>query len=276
MWSIYRTGGGNSSQHLIVLGLAENFGQEVGIDSGGIYELSYGYRDEFAHALISGNATRRLGATTMLVQYGSDYDRSGSDYLRQVVENFPADMLTRAYASAIRVIELPYHQKLALPQKEFLHVPHRLLVIRDRFQRALAPVWLLIVAAALFALTVKSVRIGLFVMLLVFYYRPTPRCSSASGTIFISNSSAWWALGFVVSLSRWTDSRRGRRRRQDMAGCAAAGARMDACGCPRGDFVGGHRCDPVDPPLRAAPISAGTSARAVRALPGGAARTRRP
>jgi hypothetical protein len=201
MWSIYRTGGGNSSQHLIVLGLGEPFSREVGVDSGGIYEVSYGYRDEFAHALISGNATRRLGATTSLRLYGPEYDRSGSDYLGEIARNFPADMLTRAYASAIRVIELPFNQKLMLPQNEYLHVPHSLLVIRDRFQRAMAPLWLLIVALSLFALTVISVRLGLVVMLLVFYLAAYPALQFGERHYFHLEFIGWWALGFVASAS---------------------------------------------------------------------------
>ena len=133
----------------------------------------------------------------MLVQYGPDYDRSGSDYLQQVVENFPADMLTRAYASAIRVIELPYHQKLMLPQKEFLHIPHWLLVDPRSFSaRAGAGL-----AADRRGGTVRAdgderahrpVRHCCWCSTC----RPTPRCSSASGTIFISNSSGGgrWVL----------------------------------------------------------------------------------
>ena len=201
MLSIYRTGGGNSTQHLIMLGLGEPFNQELGLDSGGAYEWGYGYRDEFAHAMISANATRRLGATTMLVQYGPEYDRSGSDYLQQVAENFPADMLTRAYASAIRVIELPYNQRLTQEHLEYLRLPRQVFVVRDRFQRALAPLWLPIVAAALFALTVMSVRIGLFVMALTFYLSAYPALQFGERHYFHLEFVGWWLLGFVVALS---------------------------------------------------------------------------
>ncbi len=144
-----------------LLGLGEPFNQELGI-AGNMYEWGYGYDDELAHAIISSNATRRLGATTFLPLYGPEYDRSGSDYLSQVVKNFPADMLTRAYASALRVVELPYNRKLLLPP-EYIQIYRPAQVLRLRFQRALAPVWLLFVAAALFMLTVWNIRIGFFV-----------------------------------------------------------------------------------------------------------------
>ncbi len=275
MWSIYRTGGGSSSQHLIILGLGEPFSDEVGIDAGGIYEVSYGYHDEFAHALISSNATRRLGATQMLAQYGPEYDRSGSDYLQQVAETFPADMLTRAYASAIRILELPYQQRLMLPQEEFLHIPHWILVVRDRFQRALAPVWLLIVAVTLFALSVMSLRIGLFVLMLVFYLSAYPALQFGERHYFHLEFIGWWALGFVVSLARGIDPRSTRRWGISMVGHAPATARLDASDCTDRDPVGGSGCRLADAAAPAPSIAAATPARGLRAISGCADRIRR-
>jgi hypothetical protein len=171
-----------------------------GLDSGGAYEWSYGYSDEFAHAIISANATRRLGATSFLQIYGPEYDRSGSDYLSQVARNFPADMVTRAYASAIRVIDLPFNQRLTQEHLEYLRLPRQVFVVRDRLQRALAPLWLPIVAAALFALTVMSVRIGLFVMTLTFYLSAYPALQFGERHYFHLEFVGWWLLGFVVSV----------------------------------------------------------------------------
>ena len=181
--------------------MSEPFSQELGVDSGGAYEWSYGYQDEFAHAMISANATRRLGATSFVPLYGPEYDRSGSDYLAQVARNFPADMLTRAYASAIRVIELPYNQKLMLPHVEYLRLPHEVFVVRDRFQRAMAPFWLAIVGLALFALSAISIRIGLFVSLLVLYLCAYPALQFGERHYFHLEFIGWWALGFVLSIA---------------------------------------------------------------------------
>jgi hypothetical protein len=199
MASIYRSGGGNSSQHLIVLGLGEPFNQELGVDSGGTYEWGYGYRDEFAHAMIAANATRRMGSTKFLPIYGPDYDRSGADLLSQVIDHFPADMLTRAYASAIRVLELPYNQRLMLPHVEYLRLPHEVFVVRDRFQRAMAPYWLAIVGVALCLLSIISIRIGIFVILLVLYLGAYPALQFGERHYFHLEFISWWALGFVAS-----------------------------------------------------------------------------
>lgn len=199
MWSIYRVGGGNSSQHLVVLGLGEGFTQEMGLDNGGLYEWLHDYRDEYAHALISGHATRRLGADTFLRMYGPEYDRAAGDYLRQVAENFPADMLTRVYASALRVLELPYQQKLIPPHDQYLKLPRAVFVVRDRFQRAVAPVWLPIVGVALCVLTMASLRLGLFAIGLVFYLSAYPAIQFGERHYFHLEFISWWALGFVAT-----------------------------------------------------------------------------
>ena len=200
MWSIYRIGGGNSSQHLAVLGLGEGFSGELGLDNGGLYEWLPGYRDEYAHALISGHATRRLGAQTFLRIYGPEYDRAAGDYLRQVGRNFPADLVARVYASVLRVLELPYQAKLIPPHDQYLKLPRRVFVVRDRFQRAVAPVWLAVVGAALVILSLHSVRVGVFAIGLVFYLSAYPAIQFGERHYFHLEFISWWALGFVASL----------------------------------------------------------------------------
>jgi hypothetical protein len=201
MWSIYRIGGGSSSQHLLVLGLSEPFNSELGLDNGGMYEWSYGYRDEYAHAIVSGHATRRLGAQTSLRLYGPEYDRAGMDYLRQVSATFPADMVTRLYSSTLRVLELPYNAKLIPPHDQFLHIPRTILVARDRFQRWLAPAWLPLVGIALLLLTAASVRVGLFVISLVVYLSAYPAIQFGERHYFHLEFVSWWAVGFLAALA---------------------------------------------------------------------------
>jgi hypothetical protein len=200
MWSIYRVGGGNSSQHLVVLGLGEGFTEELGLDNGGLYNWLHDYRDEYAHALISGHATRRLAEKTFLRIYGPEYDRAAGDYLRQVALNFPADLVTRVYASTLRVLELPYQARLIPPHDQYLKLPRRIFVVRDRFQRAMAPVWLPIVGVALFILTLIRVRLGLFAIGTVFYLSAYPAIQFGERHYFHLEFISWWALGFVASL----------------------------------------------------------------------------
>ena len=203
MWSIYRTGGGNSSQHLIVLGLGEPFSEELGVDDGHLYTWGYGYRDELAHAVISAHATRRLGNRSFLTLYGPEYDRAGSDYLKQVATNFPADLLTRAYASAIRVLELPYNAKLFMPHDQFIQLPRTLVVARDRIVRQFAPAWPWAIGFCLLSASLYSARVGLFAVVLVLYLSGYPALQFQERHYFHLEFVGWWALGFSISLI-WT------------------------------------------------------------------------
>ena len=78
MWSTYTTGGGSSSQHLVLLGLAPAFSRDLGVDNSRLYEWGFEYRDELALAMIDNYADRRLGQHAFLKMYGPEYDRAGS------------------------------------------------------------------------------------------------------------------------------------------------------------------------------------------------------
>src|SRR5439155_198290 len=108
-----------------VLGLGEPFTEELGIDNNHLYQWAYDYRDELAQVMISDYAARRLGQHEFLRMYGPDYDRAGSRYLAEIASEFPADMLVRAYASALGVLELPYSAATtSLMPPAFVGEPH--------------------------------------------------------------------------------------------------------------------------------------------------------
>src|SRR5207253_10478225 len=65
MSSIYTTGGGNSTQHLVLLGLSQEFTDGLGIDNSHLYDWGAEYRDELAQVVISEFADRRLGEHEM-------------------------------------------------------------------------------------------------------------------------------------------------------------------------------------------------------------------
>src|SRR5207247_9056258 len=69
MWSIYTTGGGNSSQHLVLLGLGEPFTEELGIDNNHLYQWAYDYRDELAQVMIRDRKSTRLNSSHEWISY---------------------------------------------------------------------------------------------------------------------------------------------------------------------------------------------------------------
>lgn len=199
MRSIYAPGGGNSMQHVVVLGLITPFSEALGVDNGGIYGWGYEFKDEYAHATISSYATRTDGVARSLELYGPAYDRAASSYLASVATNFPADMLVRVYASVLKVLALPYNDT-SLQAPTWLD--NRLIVrayhARGQALRELGAAWPWIILAALVGLSLADVRLSIFVIVITFYFAAYPVLQFHERHFFHLEFMAWWALGFVV------------------------------------------------------------------------------
>jgi hypothetical protein len=203
MWSTYTTGGGNSSQHLVLLGLTPAFSRDLGVDNSRLYEWGFEYRDELALAMIDNYADRRLGEHTFLPMYGPAYDRAGARYLFEIATTFPADMLARVYASAVGVLNLPHSTTTsALMPPAFVSEPVlRLYEARTWLLRRLAPLWPWTIAVTFLALSLASVRLGLFAALFVLYLSGYPALQFQERHFFHLEFVGWFALGFTASLA---------------------------------------------------------------------------
>ncbi len=206
MWpmsSVYQTGGGSSTQHLVLLGLTPAFSADLGVDNSHLYEMGFEYRDELALAMIDNYADRRLGQHRFLAMYGADYDRTASGLLREVATNFPADLLTRVYASAVRITELPHSTTTAaLVVPEFLpNAAQSLLRIKADGLRQFGRLWPWPLVITLTALSVWNLRIGLFAGLFVLYLAGYPALQFQERHFFHLEFVGWWALGFCLMLA---------------------------------------------------------------------------
>ncbi len=268
MLSIYRTGGGSSSQHLIVLGLGEPFNEELGLDDAGIYEVELRISRR-VRARADQRSTRRAGSVPPDARpvTASSTTAPAPTISQQVARNFPADMLTRGYASAIRVLELPYQPEVdAAAAASFSTCRTRIFVDpRPIPARAGAGVAADRRGDAVRALTVMSLRVGLFVMLLVLYLSAYPAIAVRRAALFPSRIHQLVGAGFCRVAGRRIAVRRCMQRRRSSRGSTAFGhARLAAgvhatrscCG-----WSGSSSC--LAPLLRVAPVPTGTSARAV-------------
>ena len=206
MWpmsSVYQTGGGSSTQHLVLLGLTPAFGADLGVDNSRLYELGFEYRDELALAMIDNYADRKLGQHRFLPMYGADYDRTASQLLVDVARTFPADLLARVYASAVRITELPHSTTTAaLVVPEFLSPgTQRLLLIKTNVLRRLGAIWPWPLAVTLLALSVWNLRVGLFAGCFVLYLSGYPALQFQERHFFHLEFVGWWALGFSLMLA---------------------------------------------------------------------------
>ncbi len=206
MWpmsSVYQTGGGSSTQHLVLLGLTPEFSADLGVDNSRLYEVGFEYRDELALAMIDNYADRRLGQHRFLPMYGPDYDRTASQLLREVATAFPADLLTRVYASAVRITELPHSTTTAaLVVPEFLPAAaQRLLLLKADALRLMGGLWPWPLVITLTALSVWSLRVGLFAGVFVLYLSGYPALQFQERHFFHLEFVGWWALGFCLMLA---------------------------------------------------------------------------
>ena len=206
MWSTYTTGGGNSTQHLVLLGLTPAFSHDLGVDNSRLYEWGFEYRDELALAMIDNYADRRLGEHTFLRMYGPGYDRAGSRYLGDVARAFPADLLARVYASAVGVMSLPHSTtSSALMAPAFAPAPlQRVYASREWALRALGPYWPWTFAITFVVLSLASVRLGLFAALFILYVSGYPALQFQERHFFHLEFVGWLAFGFTASLAART------------------------------------------------------------------------
>jgi hypothetical protein len=195
MRAIYAPGGGNSMQHVVMLGLGDSFNADLGVSNDGLYSWGAKFTDEYAHAQISSHATRMWGAASALTMYGPEYDRSATALLRQVVMTFPGDMLTRVYASVLRTLAVPY-DTASRNAPTFVDQPTLLrgYSFRDGVLRALGAVWPWAIAATLLGLTLVNLRLAHLVLLLVAYFSAYPVLQFNERHFFHLEVIAWWAL----------------------------------------------------------------------------------
>lgn len=200
MLSIYRTGGGGSTPHLILLGLTPEFSERLGVDNSDLYELGFEYRDELALAMIDNYSDRRLGEHRFLEMYGADYDRAAGRLLADYAADFPADLLARVYASAIRITQLPHlDTTAALVVPEFVPAPwQRLLMMKADALRVLGGLWPWPLVFALGLLAFASLRLGLFALTSVAYLSGYPALQFQERHFFHLEFVGWMLLGFAV------------------------------------------------------------------------------
>src|SRR5262249_10434697 len=106
-WPILRAySQGSNSGHVALLGLMTTFDQPLGIRQS-IYERGRAHLDGDGSALVNSFTLREHGHPVAYLS--KEYDAGMAAYLLQIARHWPADMLVRAYASVLRVVDVPFH-----------------------------------------------------------------------------------------------------------------------------------------------------------------------
>jgi hypothetical protein len=138
--------GGGCQWHFLLLGLTSPFNDALGV-AGGDYGWGHLYKDEYLWATVASYASRFRPDLGYIDYCSHEYDVASGEYLRHILTTFPADLVARAYASALHVLELPFQR---LP--------------------AIAPAGPLLAAVFVTVLAAFEIRYALFALFVVLYF----------------------------------------------------------------------------------------------------------
>jgi hypothetical protein len=171
--------------HVVALGFAKQFDEPLGIEPAP-YEASREYLDEWLYTTVTSYAGRVHPGIGHIEFCEQQYGAATREYLGDIARRFPADIVVRAYASVLRVVELPFSRRPGNddPRPD----PHH-----ERYHLGLAAVAVAIVAA-----TAADVRVGLFLLFFVLFFCGMPGTQFDARHFFHLEFVPWFAAGFLV------------------------------------------------------------------------------
>jgi hypothetical protein len=168
----YAPGGGANLQHVVLLGFAPVFSHELGLQED-VYTLAGGYDDSYIEVSVMDYAVRRWHVTSPFVHYDRTYDHVSNSMLWEFARVFPADLLVRAYASALRILRLPAssaYEQQPLPYIDPESWLGRAYAVRKPLVAHTIKVALVPVVAAILLLGYDSIKQAAGVAFLIAYF----------------------------------------------------------------------------------------------------------
>ena len=172
--------------HVVALGFAHQFDEPLGV-APAPYEAAREYLDEWMYTTTTSYAGRVHPGVGHIEFCEPEYGRATGEFVADIVRHFPADVVVRAYASVLRVVELPFTRRPGSddPRPD----PH---VERDGIGLAIVALAILVAAAA-------DLRVGLFLIVFVLYFGGLPGTQFDPRHFFYLEFLPWWSLGFLVA-----------------------------------------------------------------------------
>jgi hypothetical protein len=193
-----RSGGGNTF-HVILLGFMSQFDLDLSVKNS-LYKWGDLYKDGLVWTQINSYSNRIHYNNSFLPIATREYERFGLLYFKQIVSNFPADMLTRVYAAIIKILEFPFDNQnlnlLSLFQEKVDFSDKVYLGIFSFFKDKVV----LLTVSALSILSIYSWRIAIFLLLFVIYLSGYPALQFQSRHYFHLEFISLWVIGFFLQL----------------------------------------------------------------------------
>jgi len=171
--------------HVVALGFARQFDAPLGVEPAP-YEVSREYLDEWLYTEVTSYAARVHPGIGHIEFCGPAYGSATREYIADVVTHFPADIVVRAYASMLRIVELPLTRRPGNddPAPDPHHEQYR--------------IGLVLVVAAIAATTAVDMRIGIFLIFFVLYFCGLPGTQFDPRHFFHLEFVPWWAAGLLT------------------------------------------------------------------------------
>jgi hypothetical protein len=194
--SVYRSFG--CQWHTVLLGFAQDFTRPLDLERPP-YELSRQYLDEFAYTSVTSYAGRVRPGIGHIEYCTPRYEAAVSGLLRDLVRHFPADIVVRAYASILRIVELPFTWWYPAP------APTGGLDDQPPNPHAGHGAGLVLMVLTVGLISGVSVRLGVFLVLFLLYFAGYPAIQFDARNYFHFEFVTWWTAAFLLqtAVSDW-------------------------------------------------------------------------
>ena len=187
--SVYRSFG--CQWHTVLLGFAQDFTRPLDLERPP-YDLSRQYLDEFAYTSVTSYAGRAQPGIGHIEYCTPRYEAAVSLLLRDLVVHFPADVVVRAYASILRIVELPFTWWNPAP------APTGGLDDQPPNPDAGHGLGLVLVIVTVGLISASSARLGISLVLFILYFAGYPAIQFDARNYFHFEFITWWTGAFVL------------------------------------------------------------------------------
>lgn len=186
-------GGGGNEWHAILLGLTDGPTDALMV-APAPYSFGHDFSDGFVYSAATAYGRRTMSGIGHVEYASHTYDLVTRRYAVDIARTFPGDMITRALASVVQVLQLPFRW-FDLPLPGLWSGFYRLRLFALKPLRGSGVVF---VALTLLALTSADLRLGLFGIFFLCYVGGYPMLQFDVRHYFHLEFMTWWAMGFLA------------------------------------------------------------------------------
>jgi hypothetical protein len=181
----------------VIGGLMSHMDELLGI-SRPVYDYGHMRRDELIWAYPYAQAIiQEPGRTFDFADTAAEKGEVQRNFLRKIVVNFPADMLTRGYASLLQILELPFTYLL-----HPLGIKTQVIVAVYSVRAAILGIFsgtsIFLVVIALLIISAQSLRLAFFSFFLILFLGCYPALQFYGRHYFHLEFITWWVIGFTA------------------------------------------------------------------------------